>query len=411
MNSELQKRLLGLAGRCRTLNGLGVSATMAGLDKVFEEAAKTGGIPKMSYEGKDVPITDVMDMARRKVPSAIQALNALRMENVELYVRATSNFGMMFETVTLEENEQPVIEHSYRNPVAVRYIGEDGGARTVKAVKARKQTFFPLRELHSNEVGYQIRDINQGNDIAAASQATVDIAWDLANKEDMEMFNLLQGGTINGQSYGAGVYGAFRTTGTKLDRTYIPNPRIQTANLPTTNLIINSGIYDLVEGVQTAAHSNVFRFGVIRAIMKYCDSWGNIWGRPIRPTGAILIPSSETTSISDEIQPTGRFYNEVAQGVLQSYTMFEYMGVRWTLIGDPNLAPGACFPILNGKVGNRYAKPMFDEEFVETDRKKNWETRSAMKVFSLATVETWRVNALKVVYSSEDGAGTVTTNE
>jgi hypothetical protein len=86
---------------------------------------------------------------------------------------------MFYEVITLKPNEQFVVEHSYRNPVGVRYIGQDGGARSVKAVKARKQTFIDMRELMSDEVAYQMRDIQQGNDIAAAAQATVDVSWDL----------------------------------------------------------------------------------------------------------------------------------------------------------------------------------------------------------------------------------------
>jgi len=409
--NELRKKLSGMAGVCRALNGLDANGKIGDLAPVFEAAIAAGNAGTMAFNGAETPVSEVMEAGRLGDVRAIQALQALRMDNIELFVKATSNFGMFFDDINLEQKEQPCMVHSYKNPTGIRYIGEDGGARSVKAVKAQKQIFVPLRELSTAKVGYQIRDIQQGTDVAAAAAATVDVGWDLANKQDVELFNLLNGGTINGQAYGAGVYGAFKTTGGKLDRTFILHPRIQTANIPTANLIPNTMIFDLVAGVPTGAVSNRFRLGVIRAIMKYCDSFGNLLGGPLRPTGAILVPSSETTDITNEIQPTGTFNNAVAQGLLNSYTTFSYMGVNWTLIGDPTLPPGACYPVLNRKVGQVFHKTCFDQEFVDTFREKNWEEKSAMKVFGAATWENWRPNALKVVYSSVGGAGTVTTND
>jgi hypothetical protein len=401
-----------MAGVCRALNGLDATGTnRKGLDAIFDAAAKEEAPGTMAFQGAEVPVAEVMDQARNGSVTALRALQALRMDNVELFVKAMSNFQLFFEPVTLADNEQPVMIHSFKNPTNVRYTGEDGGARSVKAVKAQKQVFPGLRALTSARVGYQIRDINQGTDVAAAANATVDVAWDLANKEDLELFNLLNGGTINGVAYGTGCYAPFNTGAAKLDKTFILHARIQAANLPTTNLIPNTSIFDVVSGTKTPAAFNNFRLGVIRAIMKYCTSWGKIFGTPLVPTGAIIMPSSEVTDITNEIQPTGTFNNDVAQGLLNSYATFEYMGVNWTLIGDPTLPPGACYPVLNRKVGQVFHKPSWDEEFVTTDREKNYEEKLAQKVFAAAIWEPWRVNALKVVYSSVAAAGVVTTNE
>lgn len=411
VNENLRKRLVSMQTQVTALNGLSAApANHAGLGDTFKAALDSEGL--VQFEGKSIPVADLITMARQKVPAAISALQELRMETVDLYIRATSMFtSMMWEIVTLKKTEQPSVEHSFRNPVAVRYTGQDGGIVTVKAVKARKITYFNMRELASDSVGYQMRDIQSGVDVAEASRATVDVAWDMANKIDMIGFNLAHGGTINGEAWGTTMYGAFTTTGTPLNRTYIAHPRIQTANLPTTNKIINSQIFDVVAGVRTAAYSNYFRFAVIRAIMNYCNSWGNVWGENIQPTGAILIPSSEVGNLAEEIQPTGTFYNQTAEGVLNSYTRFQYMDKTWTLIGDPTLPPGACYPVLNKPLGKIFVKPEFDMEFVESNPQKNWEERSAMKVIAFATYEPMRVNALKVVYSSVANAGVVTTNE
>ena len=410
MSKNPKNALAAMAQRLTALNGLGVDArATAGLDALLATAAKApaDAVPMMQYEGKETPLADVMTSARKGVAGALHALNALRMENVDTYVRATLDLSLMFEPIRLGKEEQPVIENSYRNPVNVRYSGEDGGMRGAKAVKARAQTFFNMREIHSDTVGYQVRDINQGTDIGAASMATVDIAWDVAHKINTEMFNLLQGGTINGQAYGLGIYRAFDfSNANKLKRTLVLHPGIQSANLPTTNLIT----YATLNSVYGHA-TNLFDFTVLRAIIDYVEGFRGVFADgDLEATGAIYLPSSEVSGLLAAISPTGAFYNKVGESVLNSFTKVEYGGRVWTLIGTPFLPKGACYPVLNKKVGNFYTKPEFDFEDVNTNILKNWEERTAVKVMALATLEPWRVNGLKVVYSNAGGAGTVTTN-
>jgi len=408
MKAELKKYLEGYRFQCKALNGLTAHpGALDGMEAAFNAAIENLDKPPtentVAFNGEDITMADLMQKAREGVNGAARALNALRMETVDLYVRATSVFStLFFEPVNLKDDEQVAIEHGYRNPTKVKWLGEDGGAETQKAVAARKILYRDLRVLSSIALGYKMLDVNQGPSVKDAAKATVDLGWDMTNKVDTEAFNIMNGGTINGQNYGTSVFGAFTSTGAKLDRTYIAHPRIQTVNLPTTNLITNASLDD-------GGATNLFRFAVIRAIMKYCDSWGGIF--KLRPTGAILVPSSETTTLAKEITPTGTFHNQVAEGILQNYTSFSYMGINWTLIGDPTLPPGACYPVLNKPVGKIYLKPQFDREFVKSDEEANWETRSMKKAINFSIIEPDRVNVLKVVYSSVAGAGTVTTNE
>jgi len=338
----------------------------------------------MEQQESRVKMGKLMERARNRDAEAITELNALRSTTIDLYVRATSNFATsFFEEVTLQPNEQAVYIHTFRNQVNVRYIGQDGDARQVKAVKAQKQVFVDMRELTTDDVVYPIRDINLGTDVNAAAQATVDLSYDLANKVDVDAKTLVDASI-----------GSFVTTGAKLNRTWIPNDRIITGNLPTTNLIT------LSDNGTGANQSNKFRLNVIRAIMQYCNTWGNIFGGPLKPTGTILVPAIDATDLAFEILPTGNTFNAVAQAVLQDYMQFDYMGYRWTMVPDVTIAQGACYPVLNRKLGDHYTKPSMDEEFVETDRRKNIETRAQMKVHNFAVPEPWRVGAMRVVYSS-----------
>ncbi len=387
MRIELKQALAGLKGRVTALHSVTAHPSgMQGLDAVFTKALE-GNTPEQNAK-----LAALMERARNKDPEAVTELNALRSETIDLYVRAMSNFTAFFKAVTLQPNEQAVWINTFRNPVNVYYMGQDGGPRTAKAVKSQKQIFVDMRELHTDEVGYQVRDIQLGTDIASAAQATVDLGWDMANKVDLEAYTLLTGGkSLAAQT----VFGTFNGATKDLDKTWIPNSRIVAANLPTTNALV------LSDNGSGQGQSNNFRLAVIRAIMNYCESWANVWGSPIRPTGMILIPSSDVADLSNEITPTSLIFpNAVAEGLLNNFTQFDYMGIRWTLVPDVTLTPGTCYPVLNKPVGVMYLKPSMDEEFVETDRKKNWETRSQMKVINFAIPEPWRVNALKVTYSA-----------
>jgi hypothetical protein len=385
MKIQLKQALAGMKGRVLALNGITAHpGNLASLDQAFDAALNQG-------EAAKAKIAALMERARNKEIEAVTELNALRSTTIDLYVRAMSNFTAFFKTVPLQPNEQVAFIHTFRNPVSVRYIGQDGSPRTAKAVKAQKQLFIDMRELHSDEVEYAVRDINLGTDVAAAAQATVDIGWDMANKVDLEAFTLLTAGR---STVGQGIYGPFNLTGAPLSRTWIPNARILPPNLPDTNDLA------LADNSATGATSR-FRMDVIRAIMHYCNRWANVWGAPIRPTGLVLVPSLDATDLALEVTPTSLIFpNQVAEGLLQNYTRFEYMGVTWTLVPDVTLTPGTCFPVLDKPVGEMYLKPAFDEEFVETNRKKNLETRSQMKVINFAVPEPWRVNALRVTYRS-----------
>jgi len=389
MKPLLRATLENLKFKVTALHGLtAFRGSLSGLDATFAAALE-------QTDEQQAAMGKLMERARNKDGEAVTELNALRSTTIDLYVRAMSNFITFFRPVTLQPNEQAVYINTFRNPVSVRYMGQDGGVKQVKAVRSQRPIFVDMREITTDAVGYQIRDINLGPDIAASAQATVDIAWDMANKVDYLAFLMMTAGrSITSQ----GIFGAFNLTGTPLDRTWIPNDRIIAANLPTTNDVLCD------DNGTGSSQSNKFRLNVCRTILKYCEAWGNVWGAPIRPTGLIHVASADVTQLASEITPTSIIFpNAVAEGLLQNYTQFVYMGVRWTLVPDVTLPAGVCYPVLNRPVGEVFYKPAFDEEFVETDRRKNWETRSQQKVIQFAVPEPWRVNALRVTYSNAPG--------
>jgi hypothetical protein len=122
--------------------------------------------------------------------------------------------------------------------------------------------------------------------------------------------------------------------------------------------------------------------------------------QPLRPTGVIFVPSADVEDIAIEILPTSNVNNGVADAVLANYTSFTYLGVRWTLVPDVTLAPGYAYPVLNRPVGWIWYKPSMDMSGVDTNMRKNEESRYQTKVLAMASPEGYRPFALRVKYDS-----------
>jgi hypothetical protein len=150
---------------------------------------------------------------------------------------------------------------------------------------------------------------------------------------------------------------------------------------------------------------------VLQAIIDYVEGFRGVFSDgDMEATGLIYLPSSEVTGLFKQINPTGQFYNKVGEQVLNSFTKVEYGGRVWTLVGTPILPKGACYPVLNKKVGNLYFKRGMDFEHTDSNPLKNVEERTAVKVCNYVTLEPWRVHGLKVIYSQAANAGTISQN-
>jgi len=232
----------------------------------------------------------------------------------------------------------------------------------------------------------------------------VTLADDIKNQMDGNCYALLTTPAAyapNGLT--AGAFGPFRyykdgvnpPLAKKTQYTYLPNSRINIANLPTTN--------DLTLGDNGAATS--FRYAVIRAIVKYFAQWNGAFPEgDLIPTGRILIPGADVADIADEIVPSGTTNNKVANELLErGWTRIDYLGRNWTLEGDNTLPPGACLVESNRKPGRVYFKPSLDRDEVRGEEDytlamNNEEERWAQKVFGAYINSATRMNALRVTY-------------
>ncbi len=324
-----------------------------------------------------------------KDSAAHRQLCGLRTRQVLNYIYASINIAKMFFNVEeLAIDERPHIYETMVQEIAFGYIAEDGSPGRMKVDNDVNSIMIPLKYLKSEFYRYQLEDIYQG-DISKATVKTLQIAYDLKNQIDALAKALLYADLSDG-----GVFGDFTLTGNKLSRVYVANSRINTANLPDTNdieLAGNSG-------------STKFRLLVCREIRGYCDKWADAFvDGMLNPTGEILIPSSDTMGIADELVPTSSDLpvTNLVQDTLNNYTSFRYLGVNWKLIPDNTLEPGVCLARLNKEVGTMYTKPKLNKEIVRTFEEDNYEERMQRQPIGFYAPVSKRVNILRLRYRDE----------
>lgn len=315
---------------------------------------------------------------------AARSLNALRIEQINNFILPSADIApRFFQVINLAEDERPAIQFNTKQETTARYIGADGDVRRVKILPNQTEVLIDLRMLWSDEVEYRIRDLYRGN-IEENALKTVDIAFDLAVKLDDLAWTLL-----------ATAFGSFTTSGSKSARTYVAHSGIDTNNLPSTN--------DITLTTNTGATK--FREEVLKATLAYCDAWGNAFpDGPLRPTGEIIMPSSETTDILSSVSFSGAVDNPTAEDLRRDYTGVTYGKVAWKFVPSNKLPKKTCYPVLNKPVGTIYFKPSMDESYddggtVEA-RRKNIGSRSMMKVVGMYIPLPRTINALRVKYTT-----------
>ena len=347
-------------------------------------------------------------------PKKMLALCELRKESINNYVRARSHFlEMFFDEVVLGQNDSAYVTNETMYAQAVIYGGQDGKPRLQRAIAAQSNWLVPLYFVWSQKYGYQIEDIQRGN-VTAPAMKTVDIGFDIAAQMDWNAYLLMTGSLPRGSQNGGlnGIFGSFVTAttnpATKQELlTYWASPRVQQSLLPTTNVLtpwtdpVPAGLTAgrLPGMLVDSANNPVIGFNAAHAVVRYCDQWGGIFmDGPLRPSGLLLVPAIDASSVLSTVTPTAAKPSQIAEGLLSNYTRFEYGNIVWTMMPDNTIPRGTLFAVLNKPVGTNFVKPSFDREFTNTDYEANWEDRWYRKTQGLYVPVQHAPRALAVTY-------------
>lgn len=333
--------------------------------------------------------------------TARRALHALRIITVQNYMMASGLFLPRFaESVSLGDDEQARFQRTTMEEVRITRLASATKSDQKSILRnelVSDQAFIQLYRLVSDRVTGPIYDIQRG--MLDSALLTVDIAADMTARVDNEIKTLLLSNEGDGS---LGFFNNFNfSTGAKADRTLFLHSSVNVANLPLRNycnLINTSHILD-----------------VCNAAMRYCGSFGSgaLRGGDLKPTGDIVMASSEVTRYVEQLATTafGSQISDLENKIqAEGYVSFTYLGLRWNLVPDVTLAKGVCYPVLSKPACYAFFKPGLDaktqpEDTIDMDI--NEQGRAGATHLGAYFEETHRINLIKVGFTAANsGAAT-----
>lgn len=399
--NELQLRLATLAAAfaaspIRPQGTIGGKPAADHLDAVLARMSESAG-----DEAALKAAAELIGSANQGADNAVRALNALRVETTSnLVIPELRIIPSFFDIVQLADNERPVWQNETREEVTVRQVASDGRrAIGSRMVKPQSETLIDLKEIATDPISYPIRDVNLGNvQPANSARANIDIARDLAASLD----NL--GLTLLNTCFGSWSL----TAGARQDRVIVPHSYISAANLPTSNDITLNALTLTAMGITRSSRvensaTTGLRQEVFDALTWYVSAWGEAKpaGSPVEPTGVLLVPSKDVSTIGNSLTLDGAKGSDIAEQIKKDgFARVPWMGRTWTLVPSATLAPNTLLVPFTKKIGVLYLKPSMDWEQSKVDVAKNFEERTAGKVYGLYSPSHYKPFALRIRYRS-----------
>lgn len=322
---------------------------------------------------------ELVQRAREGNRDAVVALNALRVETTQNFVMASSHWLPWFEVVNLAKGDQVEWINETRHQVKVRRASQNGGQTQVSLVLPQQRTTIEMLGLTTDKVTYQLEDWQRG-EVGSLAQRQFDLAFELRNQLDAELFAYVSSGIA-----------AFTLTGAKEGRTYVPHSSIRTGVLPTTNAL----------AVASVSGSTKFGFTTLDAIIDYCARWvGAFATGDLYPTGEVIVPADVVKDISAGLNLTTAQSAIMEELAKNGFYSVAYMGRTWRFIPSNTVPAGFVWPRLSQPFGTLYLKPEFNESVTETDRHMNRESRWERMVYGCAMPEPKRVNLIRVEFNT-----------
>lgn len=339
---EYAQHLKGLKNKMLVLHSGQAAATIVeGLDRMIGQLEAS---PERRAE-LDAWYKDRIAAMRAGDAEARAEVTKIRLTRISNYLIALSNWMPFFDIENLADDEIPYWMNESAMEVRVAESrGPDGGVNKSRILKFRERHQVLLYQLATEMYEYPLWDPYRGN-VADEVKALIDLSRDLNEKVSQNAGVLVKAACV----------AAFTTTGNRKSRTFFTHSSIVAADLPTTNRIDGTGF--------TPATTR-FSKPIMDAIIAYGDSWGNLFGAPLRPK-MILMPAKDVSGYLADVTFTSQT-NGVTEQLLGRGRIESYAGVDWEFYPDVTLASGDGFAyVMLGKIGKIFFKPggdiMYDE--------------------------------------------------
>lgn len=376
-----------LRQRATLLQPATAEAVIGDLDAMILNA---GGDPAISAEERRkqqvesrAAYVELMVQHRNGDAAATAEITTIRQIRLKNLLFARSNVMQFFDTVELGPAEIPEFENETPQRLQVSFIGQDGQAKKAQAQRERARVQVEMHLLSTEEFEYPLKDMYRGN-VADESKALVNLSWEIDRKIEALAWPYL-----------TGQIGNFTLTGPNSLRTWFNYNGVNIKNIPTTNLILPSD-----NG--TATTTSPFRKECLDAILSYAASWGDAWQDGAIMPVAIYIASSEAMGFLSQVTLTTQS-NILVDQIMQTGYIFDYGGVKWTIIPDSTLDPdpGLAYIRMNKAAGIFFTKPNMDdliEDLSVAKRRQNKGSLTQVKAVGWGVPNTMKMNVAAVRY-------------
>jgi hypothetical protein len=344
----------------------------------------TAFLQKAEENGTPENVKKLIELKRAAISNgtALQDLNRLRILSVENLIVPMSNAGSFFRSISLQQDEEPMLENTTGQEMKARFIGEDGKPHMTQILKNLARKLIELGWVSTRILEYPLVDVYRGQvgqDVLNAAP----MARDLALAIDQQLWKLIKALPV----------AAWVQTGPPASRTFVLHSTIIAANVPVGNLLDMSA-------------QGAFNFEVIKAIVKFYMQMGNIFDGVTSPE-AIFVPSIDVGSFIDALTLTSNSLNPAVQQIFTDGYVTNLGGKQIVIVGDAQLDPalGLAYVRTNKPIGEWYTKPSMDISYPENPSQiseaailENKGRAFIKKVFGAVTPLPWTVNMLAVKY-------------
>ncbi len=374
-----------LASKKRDVANLQMAPALAAKFDAFADKCIEG----LQDEAKVRASNDLVELARNGDVTAKMKLEASVKQITVMLLLPTASWLPFLETVTLADNETPLMKTGVEQETGIRVLGPDGGAREFGAVQNLDTAAVPLFYLTSDWFAYKLTDLYQGSDVKNTALATLDIARDMA----MHIDSLIKSYHMPG-AVGSIIKASFVTTGPEEKRSYLVHSNVVPANLPAGNYI------ELDDNTATSK----LRKAILKTVVAYCTAWGKgglVNGPDMIPV-AIHVPSGQASDFLNDAEVTST-PDSKREAIANNPFQIAYGGFNFTIVPDSGLDPALeCVIVrMNRPTGIFYTKPSVGRQITDESPallSMNKGRKMETKAIGISFPESWCPNVLCIRY-------------
>lgn len=366
-------------------------------EKIIERSKMHDGLRRAAAQGQTFTYPancELMDGSVRNAGDVVDAraeVSRIQVISINNFIAPKSAWLGFFQIENFADNVVPYWNNTTQYEMNFALVGQDGGvlSRAGQIVKSQSQIQLPGPwELASPVVKYKLRDLQRGS-VADEMLGLIDLARDQALNLDQRLATIAKSTSTTLKAFNW-------TTGAPEKRTAMLHSSIDSANLPSTNIIANA-----TWGGRAAYVDKIDKDLLDQAII-HGAKLSEVYDMDIRPV-EFLYPSSSVFSLITAITQTTQDQHSTFAGQIAAKGFIsEAYGYKMAYRPLSTLGATTKYAYVryNRPIGIVGFKPGMDQTFSKRDEQKNVGEISTMKVWTAAVAEQWRTGIARIQFKA-----------